>query len=75
MKKINADRSKYALLGPDQEGLMEGLLGAISLREEECLTYDFPVYEGDKVVLEVEGSRGYSGRLILDDNGWKEEVL
>jgi len=74
-KKIEIEGKTRVYLGADQEGMMEGMLMAISIREDQCITYNYPVYEGEEIVLEVEGSDGYSGRLIMDDNGWKEEVL
>ena len=74
IKAIEVDETKRAFLGADQEGMMEGLLAAISIREDQCLTYMFPVYEGEEIHLQVEGSDGYSGRLVFDDHGWHEEV-
>ena len=61
-----------AILGADQLGMMEGLLAAISLREDCCLTYDYPYYFEDQIFLDVNGSDGYQGQLELTDKGWIE---
>lgn len=78
-RRINAVKNVMksgAVLGFDQVGEMCVKIQEIAVRENEAITHDgVPYYEEDKIIQNLLGNRGYQGRMVMDDNGWKEEVL